>query len=104
MVAPKTVKVGDVLWDVHREKMGNTTMSEIGSWRVFILELPTPERPHSWKVGWNLPSQVRSYSSRDIQRLRRTPYKKPCWTCRNKKPARETCTDCGGTGEVKRRW
>jgi hypothetical protein len=30
------LKVGDVLHDIHREKMGNTTMSCEGHWEVYV--------------------------------------------------------------------
>jgi hypothetical protein len=33
------VKAGMTLLDVHRHKMGNTTMSEWGLWEVLIVEV-----------------------------------------------------------------
>lgn len=39
MVAFDTIKAGDILYDCHRTKMGNTTMSRMGVWEVRILEI-----------------------------------------------------------------
>lgn len=33
------LKPGDVVFDVHKERMGNTAMSREGCWRVIIKEV-----------------------------------------------------------------
>ncbi len=38
-VSIKTLKPGDVVFDVRRQKMGNTTMSRLACWRVYIKEV-----------------------------------------------------------------
>jgi hypothetical protein len=86
MADPAKVKVGDVLYDTRRVATRIRGMSEMGSWEVYILELPTPswevyilelptpEHPYTWKVGWNLPSQVKHYGVAQIRKLRLKPY------------------------------
>ncbi len=66
----ETVKAGDKLWDVHRQKMGNTTMSETCSWPVEVISIDE----NGAMVRWNYNSP-RRYSRRDIERLRRSPHK-----------------------------
>ncbi len=33
------IKPGDVLYDVHRTKMGNTTMSRLDCWEVRVVSV-----------------------------------------------------------------
>ena len=45
------IKQGMVLFDVHKQKMGNTSMSRWGCWEVrIIVLLPTD---HAAIVSWN---------------------------------------------------
>lgn len=75
MPAFSTIKVGDRLWDVHSERMGNTTMRRMGSWPVDVIEVD-PERRRA-KCVWNHNvSRASWYTERQLARLRRTPYKK----------------------------
>ena len=68
----ETVKAGDQLWDVHRERMGNTAMSRTGSWPVRVIEINHEE---GWAlVSWNHNRPERRYR-RQIERYRRSPYK-----------------------------
>lgn len=65
----ETVKAGDVLYDVHREKMGHTTMSRLGWWRVVVKSID-----HAKGVAWcswngNPP---RRYGRRELAKLRRS--------------------------------
>jgi hypothetical protein len=46
-----TLKPGDVLYDCHREKLGNTTMSALGIWHVYIKVVSLPERKAL--ISWN---------------------------------------------------
>jgi hypothetical protein len=87
------IKKGDVVYDCHRYKMGNTKMSRMGCWDVRILAL-TPDatsdevfvdrflRPLAVKdrqhpgafVSWNgNPPEWRS--ARGLSKLRRSPLK-----------------------------
>ncbi len=66
------VKAGDVLYDVHREKMGNTTLSRVGCWPVRVLEVNQAE---GWAVvSWNGNAAKKWWRSR-VERLRRSPPK-----------------------------
>ena len=72
----RTIKVGDVLYEV------GTTPSRIrgararkGSWPVYVLELPTAERPNLWKVGWNSRTQIRHLPANVMRTLQRNPYR-----------------------------
>lgn len=67
-----TVKVGDLLWDVHREKMGNTTMSRTGSWPVKIIEIN--HETGRAVASWNGNSPRPMYRS-SVEKLRRSPHK-----------------------------
>lgn len=42
------VKAGDTLYDVHRHKLGNTTMSELGLWTVKIITVDERGAHVSW--------------------------------------------------------
>ena len=64
-----TVKVGDILWDVHRETMGNTTMSRLGAWQVKVISIDY--EPGKAMCSWNGNPPTR-YFVRGIERLRRT--------------------------------
>lgn len=45
------IKAGMTLYDRHRHRMGNTTLSDLGEWKVRVLEVD----PHARKalVSWN---------------------------------------------------
>lgn len=74
MVAPNTVKAGDTLYDVHRERMGNTRMSRLGCWPVFIVEV-YPDGSALARWNGNAP---RKYCPMQLKRLRRSkPKAKP---------------------------
>jgi len=42
---------GMVLYDRHRERMGNTTMSRMGEWRVRVISIDAERRQAV--VSWN---------------------------------------------------
>lgn len=70
-----TLKVGEVLFDVHRQKMGNTTMSQLGWWTVKVVSLhpsDDPKTPWNWHAmcSWN-GNAPRLYTRSMLQRLRR---------------------------------
>lgn len=68
----ETVKAGDILWDVHREKMGSTTMSRLGSWEVAVIEIHHAE---GWALtSWNGNLPRRTYR-RTVEKYRRSPAK-----------------------------
>lgn len=70
MVAFSTVKTGDVLYDCRRTKMGNTTMSQMSTWKVQVLSVDAEQR--CAMVSWNGNSATR-YTERHLKRLRRSP-------------------------------
>lgn len=72
MVAFNTVKAGDVLWDVHRHKMGNTSMTEMGSWSVKVLEVDADGQRIF--ASWNT-NRPRWWSRSYVEKLRRSRYK-----------------------------
>lgn len=65
----ETIKAGDVLWDNHRERAGNTTMRRWGNWQVTIIEINHAE---GWaKASWN-GNPPQRWHRRQLERLRRT--------------------------------
>lgn len=64
----EVVKPGDVLWDVHKQKMGNTTLSRLGCWPVRILEINYERKVASCSWNGNKPT---TYTKTQIERLRR---------------------------------
>lgn len=72
MVAFSRIRAGDELWDVHREKMGNTTMSRLGSWRVLVVSVDPETRTARCK--WN-GNPAKRYSEHMLKALRRSPAK-----------------------------
>jgi hypothetical protein len=69
MVAFSTIKPGDVLYDCHRTKMGNTTMSRMGTWTVHIISIDTERRMAMVSWNGNMPSR---WTERQISKLRRS--------------------------------
>jgi hypothetical protein len=65
MATLSKLKPGDVLWDVHSYKMGNTTMSTMGCWPVRIVEVHETYVMASW--NGNPPERMNSMR---IQRYR----------------------------------
>ena len=64
------IKDGDVLYDVHRTKMGNTTMSRLGCWTVMVIRL----HDDGATVSWNS-NAATFYTRRRLEKLRRAPPK-----------------------------
>jgi hypothetical protein len=53
------LKVGDILHDVHRERVGNTTMSAEGHWLVYVRRI---DDDFSWvDLSWNGNKERRYY-------------------------------------------
>lgn len=71
MVAFSKLKPGDVVYDCHRVKMGNTTMSRLGAWKVHVLEVhadsPSPHVVASWNSN-----PPKKYYARSVKSWRRT--------------------------------
>lgn len=73
MVAFSKIKPGDVLYEVRRQKMGNTTMSRDAIFAVRIVEVNDEHAIASW--NGNTPTR---YSIARIAQLRRSrPKLKP---------------------------
>lgn len=66
------VEPGDVLYDVHSHRMGNTTMRAMGTWTVHVFEVDR-ESGRAF-VSWN-GNRKEWWSARRIARLRRSPGK-----------------------------
>ncbi len=82
-----TVKVGDVLWDSRREKMGNTTMSRLSSWPVRVISIDHEKGEAICSWNYNTPER---YFKRSVERLRRTPARTrdgKCSSCGQLKPS-----------------
>jgi hypothetical protein len=60
------IQPGMVLWDRHREKMGNTTMSRLGEWRVEVISVDAAHR--NAVVSWNH-NAPRVWSERQLTKL-----------------------------------
>ncbi len=65
-----SVKVGDVLYDCHKRRMGNTTVRAMGTWTVKIVE---KVEGGCW-VSWNGNAR-QFYGTRKVEKLRRSPIK-----------------------------
>ena len=63
---------GMVLLDIHREKMGNTTMSEWGLWKVKVISVDRAARTAS--VSWNT-NPAQTWEARRLERLYTKPTK-----------------------------
>lgn len=50
-VSINALKPGDVVFDAHKHQMGNTTMRELGVWRVVIKEVDVPN--NTVLASWN---------------------------------------------------
>lgn len=51
MIKFEKIKAGDVLFDVHSYRMGNTTIRSMGCWEVKVVEVYPDKR--SALVSWN---------------------------------------------------
>jgi hypothetical protein len=65
MATLSKLKPGDVLYDVHSHKMGNTTMSTMGCWAVRVIEV----HEHHIVASWN-GNPARTMNSMAVQKLR----------------------------------
>lgn len=66
------IEPGMTLLDIHRTKMGNTTMTELGLWKVQIVSVDRDQR--TAVVSWNGNPQ-RTWSARELERLYTKPTK-----------------------------
>jgi hypothetical protein len=65
----ETVKAGDVLYDVHRQKMGNTTMSRLGCWDVKVISVDA--EAGTVLASWN-GNPAQTYYRRSVEKWRRS--------------------------------
>jgi hypothetical protein len=70
MASFNSIKAGDVLYDCHKQKMGNTTMTRMATFKVKVIEVDAANRKALCSWNGNAP---RWYNERDIKKLRRTP-------------------------------
>lgn len=66
------IEPGMVLLDIHREKMGNTTMSEWGLWKVKVISVDRDKR--TAVVSWNS-NPAQTWEARRLGRLYAKPTK-----------------------------
>lgn len=72
MVAFNAIKPGDTLYDCRRQKMGNTSMSTMATWRVIVHEVDPVKRIAFCSWNGNAPKW---WTERWLSSLRRTPVK-----------------------------
>jgi hypothetical protein len=72
MAAFDAIKPGDVLYDVGKVRMGNTTMRSLTVWRVVVQEVDAEKRRAL--VSWN-GNATKWWSEAKIKKLRRSPPK-----------------------------
>lgn len=63
------IEPGMILLDIHREKMGNTTMSQWGCWPVKIISIDRVKR--TARVVWNSCNPEETWHARDLEKLYR---------------------------------
>lgn len=61
------IKPGMILFDVHSHRRGNTTMTTMGCWEVFIESVDVEKR--TAMARWN-GNPARKYFERDLNSLR----------------------------------
>lgn len=66
------IEPGMTLLDIHREKMGNTTMSEWGIWKVRVISIDREQR--TAVVSWNS-NPAQTWTARELERLYTKPTK-----------------------------
>lgn len=66
------IEPGMVLLDIHREKMGNTTMSEWGLWKVKVISVDRANRVAV--VSWN-GNPAETWGAGQLERLYTKPTK-----------------------------
>jgi len=75
-IAIKSLKTGAVLYDCHKERAGNTTMSVMRVWKIQVLEVNLEEGKAL--ISWNGNSPVwKTEQYFQDARIRRTP---PEWS------------------------
>lgn len=84
-----TLKAGDILYDCHRHKLGNTTMSVMGVWKVYVKEVSLFKREALTSWNGNPAKWVTERFFRDSS-IRRFP---PEWSCQDL--GGYTCYMCG---------
>lgn len=71
-VSISSLKVGETIYNCHRHKLGNTTASELGVWKIDILEVDLATR--MVRVSWNNnPSQWKGERYFEATTVRRSP-------------------------------
>ena len=75
------IEPGMTLLDIHREKMGNTTMSAWGLWKVQVISVDRAKR--TAVVSWNS-NPAQTWDARRLEHL----YTKPTKAYREQQPRR----------------
>lgn len=100
MTKVDTLKVGDVLHDVHRHKAGNTSMMVEGHWKAIVTEVGVDEHgvPYA-DISWNSNRPRRHYRTVNYKRFpkewirSRTIGGRTCGMCHNNESQghKDTC-------------
>ena len=93
-VSINALKPGDVVYDVHMQKMGNTTMRRLGVWSVVIKEVDVDAGKVLASWNGNTPSIFRARGGRFAWR-RTDPTRKPA-------PAQQPVRDGLSHGDSRR--
>lgn len=68
MATLSKLRPGDILYDVHSERAGNTTMRRQGEWTVRVIEVHDDHAMCSWNGN-----PATKYRERDLKKLRVKP-------------------------------
>jgi len=67
-----SLKAGDTIYDCHRRKVGHTTKTELGIWKIRVIEVDLKERKAL--VSWNdNPAQWKSERYFESTTIKRNP-------------------------------
>lgn len=68
MIKFERIQPGDTLWDCHRYKMGNTTMSRMGAWPVEVISVDPVARTAVVRWNHNAPETWSAHRLRKLSR------------------------------------
>lgn len=68
MIKFEAIAPGDILWDCHTYRMGNTTMTSTGAWDVVIVSVDTVNRTAIVRWNNNPPTLWREHQIRKLMR------------------------------------
>lgn len=66
MATISRLKPGQVVWEQHKTRQGNTTMSKMGTWSLKIIEVHADADPPYVIASWNC-NPPRRYYERSVR-------------------------------------